>query len=68
MKIPKYLKIIPSGTGKRSITFTVKVKWWGWPILIFKAMRERFVFPWYSWLAYPYFCVKIMRNACREVR
>ncbi len=61
MKIPKYMKIEPMPNClKPALSYTVSIKRWGIPILIFKCMKERLELPWYYWLLYPYFCLKFL--------
>jgi hypothetical protein len=58
-RLPAYLKLAPI-PGAKGVAFSLKIKRWGLPILIFQVMRECFDFPWYYWLAYPYLCFKAM--------
>lgn len=40
MRVPRYLKIKLLGYDKESVHFSVKILWWGWPILIAKCIRK----------------------------
>lgn len=57
-KLPKYMSLESTGNP---LNFTLKVKNWGIPILIFSAMQELNV-KWYCWLLYPKICIKLLRG------
>lgn len=57
MKMPRYIKVEPV---RDKLAFKITIKRWGLPILIYKCMKERFEFPWYYWLLYPYVCLKAL--------
>jgi hypothetical protein len=57
MKFPSYIDAKPDW---KTMTMNVKVKKWGMPILLFKALKKNFTLKWYQWLLYPYLCFKIM--------
>jgi len=68
MKAPRYIKIKPQTGNRHGLTYTVSIKWWGWPIILFKTMRDRTIARWYMWpfvwlYLYPSVCVHAMRGA-----
>lgn len=61
MRLPAYMTMrttFDNDSGQLMAHITVKK--WGMPILIFKALKDNFDTKWYTWLFYPYLCVKIM--------
>lgn len=62
-KLPKYMRIV-KGTNPSKIC--VVIKWWGMPIILFKAMASVTEYPWYRWLSYPKLCIKAMRGGLNE--
>ncbi|MGF7059285.1 hypothetical protein [Brassicibacter mesophilus] len=56
-KLPKYMKLKYLGDLK----FNVRIKKWGIPIIVFKAMKN-FELKWHQWFLYPYFCIKFYRG------
>lgn len=68
MKLPKYMVVTPIRVSPRkpAVKFRVRVKWWGWPVIVFNAMRDHYEIPWYAWIWwYPYLCVRVMVKAMR---
>lgn len=57
-KLPGYLKI---GYGNNR-KFVLTIKKWGYPILIYKVLKERYSLKWYQWVMYPFVCIKLMCN------
>lgn len=45
--------------GTRKLSFTLRIKKWGVPIITFNAMREMRV-PLIAWTLFPYFCYKVL--------
>lgn len=56
-KLPRYMKLKYLGDLK----FNVKIKKWGIPIIVFKAMNN-FELKWYQWFLYPCFCIKFYKD------
>lgn len=62
MKLPKYMKIVDDKSSRKpTVSFSVRIKRWGIPIILFNAMRKFEGIKWYHWLIiYPEVCVKAM--------
>ena len=56
-KIPKYMSLKFEKT-----MFTISIKKWGLPLLIFGAMRKFDGLKWYHWLLYPKICSRAFRG------
>lgn len=66
-KLPAYIKVEwakgQAVTNKPTqLKLNVTIKKWGWPILIYKTLRERFELKWWQWIFYPQLCIKIMKG------
>lgn len=58
-KLPKYIKLKMNG----NLSYTLTIKKWGLPIIIFKAMKKNYNLKWYHWIIfYPYLCFKAIRG------
>jgi len=62
-KLPKYMSLESKGNH---LKFTLRIKKWGIPILMFKAMKKFEGLKWYHWLLYPKICFKAMRGGLNE--
>ena len=62
MKLPKYMEIVADKSSRKpTVSFSVRIKRWGIPIILFNAMRKFEGIKWYHWLiVYPKVCVKAM--------
>lgn len=58
-KLPKYMYIKSAGSP---LKFTLVIKKWGIPILMFQVMKEFEGLKWYHWLLYPKICIKALRG------
>lgn len=56
-KLPRYMKLKHEG----NFNYTLIIKKWGIPFLLFKAIKKNYEFKWYHWFTlYPYVCLRIM--------
>lgn len=55
-KLPRYIKLKPCPGRVNALTYTMTIKRWGVPFLVFKVLKERFNLKWYHWLWYPFLC------------
>lgn len=68
MRMRRYIKVTPIKGSRRDMAmhYTLEVKKWGYPFLIFKCLRERYSLKWYQWFMYPYICFKLMRGTVND--
>ena len=59
MRLPSYIKM-KTVFQNGQLNAIIRIKKWGYPVLILKVLRENFELKWYQWLMYPYICLKIM--------
>lgn len=58
-KLPKYMKLKHEG----NFNYTLIIKKWGIPFLLFKTIKRNFKLKWYQWIIfYPYICFKAIRG------
>lgn len=58
MQLPRWVEIKTDGhvkivDGKASIGVSVRVPWWGWPILLWQTVRRSYALRWYHWPLVP---------------
>lgn len=52
MKAPSYIKVSPVKFSNGAGYVNVSVKWWGWPVFIYRALKNtniKEVVKWYQW-------------------
>lgn len=48
-RLPAYLDLKMTGVRKNLAIFTLKIRWWGWPVLFWKAIRQFYRVKWWLW-------------------
>jgi hypothetical protein len=66
MKTPKYMKISKPRLSDGQLIVDVRIKKWGIPIILFKAMRDMKEYGIKRWLVYPSVCVKWIGGAYND--
>jgi hypothetical protein len=62
--LPPYMEInwCDNKNKPRGLTLKVKIKKWGVPILVFKALKSNNPIRLWQWFAFPYLCFKLMQK------
>lgn len=49
MRAPTYMELGTPRITDQGWAVPVRVKWWGWWVLLWQAVRERVTAPWWAW-------------------
>lgn len=53
-RLPRYMKMSLGGTttderGRPAVQATIRIAWWGWPVLLWQTIRQEYRIRWWQW-------------------